>query len=623
MRPDFPIPRAHLPTIDVSPQEHAHRQREVDNAVLQTIEAFQHYRDGHRRGVDGRMWKPVAGREQLSVFKERRRGTASTASTSTDSSLTVTRDGSSWTGAENERIETHSLRSRRRASYSAPVDFDRTAEASRRLLLVGEMPGRVESLLYALVTSDQEELALFNTYYYEDVADCALLNVMTPPSSERPLESLAYKWLVKRAPTLGRGKRHRDAVYVESCGLATMPTSQDVDEDDEDASEEETVGYHVMQSVRLARFPEWEYRNCTRMQHGVCFLFRQAKPTTVEVFALANVEFHAGHKRMALRPIMHAEQLLAVSRLMDIAEAKRLTLMLKRRRAIREQRHEGTRAKPGPQREPAKRCALCRQKKRFYNGVTLKDCVICDDDVCAKCRVQRTMFLSDGTLGRIQRIECCKSCAITAASTVAAPLNEPSRAGRDHVPRPQGGVARIGIAILDRFQRVREGTDVAAPSLSYAQPSFCSSVASTASTSKASMNPESPCSPLTHPSVVMTPRLPDDDPPAAKRENIPRRRSTIDGGFYDRSAEAHAAAYAMQHSRTDSMDAMPISPSSQTYHALTPRGLFMQMMELREVAESTYQTARRNAALVQQQQQEEQERKASRVSFDSCIGDFR
>ncbi|KAJ0403907.1 hypothetical protein ATCC90586_003989 [Pythium insidiosum] len=492
MRPDFPIPRAHLPTIDVTPQEHAHRQREVDSAVLQTMEAFQHYRGQQGRGVDGRMWKPIAGREKLSVFKERRRGTASTIST--DSSLN--RDGVSWTGAENEPHHTHAAGSRRRASYSAPLESDRSMDSTRRLLLVGEMPGRVESLLYGLVTKNQEELALLNTYYYEDIADCALLNVMTPPTADRPLEFLGYKWLVKRAPTLGRGKRHRDAVYIESCGLTTMPVSQDVD--DEDDLPEETIGYHVMQSVRLTRFPEWEYRNCTRMQHGACFLFRQAKPTTIEVFALANVEYHAGHKRMSLRPILHVEQLLAVSRLMDIAEAKRLTLMIKKRRAIREERHEGTRSKPGPLKEPAKKCALCRQRKRFYNVVNLKDCVICEDDVCAKCRVQRSVFLSDGTLGRIQRIECCKSCAISAASATSASCKEPERPDRDRVAQPEGG-SRYRIAILDRFQR---------------------------------------------------------------------------------------------------------------------------MMELREVAESTYQTARRNAALVQQQQ-EEQERKASSASFNSSIGDFR
>ncbi|KAG7384552.1 hypothetical protein PHYBOEH_009416 [Phytophthora boehmeriae] len=292
----FPIPRASLPQPNVSDLEHKASKQIMHQLLTHTLREFEQYAYRYSGGVDARRWKKQSSRDDLTVYRERKAGE---------------------TGASV-------FDSLRECRLDLPT-FSSTVEtlASPTMLLTGLGPGRVEDAMSAIVTENQQDLALVVKYKHQDVADCAIVKTIEPPTQSEPYKYLGYKFFVRKSPTDGRLMKHRHSLYLEYCGMTHTSTG-------------ERIGFHIMHSVELPQFPDLTSYNSIRALQSTRYLFRQKSDRVVEVFMLGNMDI-AGRMFKPLANMFTVETLVGVTRLLDLAEVRRLSQM------AREQRRYGSR----------------------------------------------------------------------------------------------------------------------------------------------------------------------------------------------------------------------------------------------------------------------------------------
>lgn len=383
---EFPIPRHQLPQIEVSPEEHAAARGMMDRMLQRVVDEYKTFCVQDQGVVDMRRWKPFAQREDLNIFRERS-GSAEAAMLGDDAvapAAPLARDPTSVDGLVPE------------STMETPI-----------MMMTGEWPGRVENAMHAVVTTSQQELALVVIFLHDDVADCSILHTMEAPTLENPYHFLGYKYFVKRSPMAAQLVKHRNSLYLEACGTVRSHTGEE-------------LGYHIMHSVDIPEFPSLKAYNCIRASQSVAYLYRQKYDNVVEVFMTGTVDI-AG---LIVKPIAGkfvAETLFGITRLIDCAEAKRLTHLVRQRQGSVELLE---------QRSRNHECTLCRQKRKVFSATGIAECHVCGKYVCSRCRVTKKIFLSDpdGILGRFQKIRCCKTCVLVANAGYAKP-NLPARIG--------------------------------------------------------------------------------------------------------------------------------------------------------------------------------------------------
>ncbi|TMW59171.1 hypothetical protein Poli38472_007316 [Pythium oligandrum] len=403
MGSDFPVPRNELPRVHVPTEEYEARKQQMHHMVRQTVDEYETYHTQDRGTVNSKRWKTTGSKGPIHLYRERQ------------SYLNLTR-------MQNKASDDMTINSSIDSSYDEyPRDNSQTSVtwsedgmdefndpiAGKSMLMVGDLHGKVENALYAFVSRSNAEFALTLEYIFEDIADCAILNVMEGPTPEEPYKFLGYKWAVLKSPMGGRLVRHRDTVFLEHTGMTCLDNG-------------ELVGYHIMHSVDLPEFPEMTDRNCVRSAQSLRFIFRQKAENVVEVFMLGFMD--ASLKSGLLRPfssLVTQDRVFRVTRVIECTEAKRLTKMMIQSNAQRDQLYA--------QREKAIACTLCLQEKKLLKKVSLTDCTICTRMVCGRCRAQRRVFVSDGIVGKFLPIVCCTSCVIKSGqiSLVTVAKEEP------------------------------------------------------------------------------------------------------------------------------------------------------------------------------------------------------
>ncbi|KAF1325969.1 hypothetical protein FI667_g8823, partial [Globisporangium splendens] len=363
---DFPLPRHELPAIKTTPREHQEAKELVEHMLAHTVLEFEKFVYRDQNHVDPRIWKSFGSRDRLKVYKQREGGLM------------------------------HAVRTQRLDSMSElPSESILAAMQPGSLMMSGYWPGKVENAMYAVVTKSQEELALVVIYLHEDVADCALLNVMEAPTEEEPYRFLGYKYFVRKSPTNAHIVRNRDSLYLEYCGMTKT-------------SKGEQIGFHIMHSVDLPGFPDLKSRNSVRAVQSVRYIYRQKSENIVEIFMLGNMDIsgHLGGLK-SISSFFTADTLFGIARLVDCAEAKRLTDMVRAR-----QQHIGLlQAK-----EKGVDCSICRQRKSLFKSATLTECTTCGQYVCARCWLYKKVFVPDAEviLGKFHKVCVCKTCVLAA-----------------------------------------------------------------------------------------------------------------------------------------------------------------------------------------------------------------
>lgn len=380
MGADFPLPRSELPTVDVSPRQHAEAKELAAHMLASTVSAFEAFTYRDENHVDTHVWKPIGSRDRLRLYKQR--------------------DCGSTPAAVSPLSRLDAMRELPREAVAAAAD-------PGSLLLTGDWPGRMENAMFAVATSSQEELALVVTFLHEDVADCAILHTMDGPTPDRPYHFLGYKFFVRKSPTTAHLVRNRDSVYLEACGTTTTSTG-------------EVIGYHIMHSVDVPGFPDLTRRNSVRTRQSVRYIYRQnpTRNNVVEIFMLGSLNIAGTLGGIGpVSTFFTADSLFGITRLVDCAEAKRLTQCVRERQRRLELPTE-TKALP------VDCCSLCRTRKKRFTTVALTECLACGQFVCQRCWLRKKIFTSDGVLGRFHKVCICKTCVLDAnASDVLDPLH--------------------------------------------------------------------------------------------------------------------------------------------------------------------------------------------------------
>uniref|UniRef100_H3GXP5 FYVE-type domain-containing protein n=1 Tax=Phytophthora ramorum TaxID=164328 RepID=H3GXP5_PHYRM len=182
-------------------------------------------------------------------------------------------------------------------------------------------------------------------------------------------------------------------------------------------------------------------RNSSRVLQSVRYIFRQKSERIMEVFMLGNLQLagvlNVGGVGVGGSNGAGGGDLFSISKLQQCAEIRRLTLMACRRPEsiglLQMSSHHNT------------ECCLCRRTKRFFTGAMFAECDVCGQLVCSKCRNYKKLFVRDGLLGRFQRAQTCKTCALAASAGYASPsryLSVAQQMTKSHAPGKTRSVDR-------------------------------------------------------------------------------------------------------------------------------------------------------------------------------------
>ncbi|KAE9025231.1 hypothetical protein PF011_g3137 [Phytophthora fragariae] len=354
----FPIPC--LPPLEVSELEHEASKQVMQQLLAHTLREFE-FHSYHNSGiVDARRWKPHTYRDDIELYRERK------------------------TGVTGNSV----LSSLRHCRVDLPL-FSSTVEtlASPTMLLTGYGQGRVEDAMSALVTESQHDLALAVKFKHQDVADCAILKTLEPPTRAEPYHYLGYKFFVRKSPTEGLLFKHRHSVYLEFSGITR-------------SSKGEQLGFHIMHSVELPQFPDLSDFNSIRAVQSTRYIYRQKSTHVVEVFMLGNMDI-SGRIFRPLANMFTVDVFFGVTKLLELAEVRRLSQMARNQRDF----GASTAAVLGG-------VSACTGCNRSDTNHKMPQCLLCGKTTCKKCAVTKRVFVGDddGILGDFVKVPACRAC---------------------------------------------------------------------------------------------------------------------------------------------------------------------------------------------------------------------
>ncbi|ETM03286.1 hypothetical protein L917_00481 [Phytophthora nicotianae] len=388
----FPIPREDLPKLHVSQQEHDDGKELMTTLLAHTLREFEHFAYDRKGVVDSKRWKSQYSHDDMNMYRERDVGVTSY--------------------QLNKTLRHCKMRSPLFSCTEATL-------TPATVMLTGWGPGRVEDAMSAVVTEGQQDLSLVVTYMHQDVADCAVVHTMEHPSDDAPYHYMGYKYFVKKSPTNAVVVKHRDSLYLEYCGMTQTRTG-------------ETVGFHLMQSVDIDEFPDLTGHNSIRALQSSRYLYRQKSDRVVEVFMLGNMDL-SGMIVKPIASIFSAGAQFGVTRLLDLAEVRRLTDMARNRRRYRGESdvdQSFSQYSSASTYVAGDGCNVCNRGKpsKFVA------CHLCGHGVCPRCRSTKRVWASDslGIMGSFRKIQACSRCVMRANTGTYEPPVERVRSLRSH-----------------------------------------------------------------------------------------------------------------------------------------------------------------------------------------------
>ncbi|KAJ0394125.1 hypothetical protein ATCC90586_001011 [Pythium insidiosum] len=335
----------------------------------ETIREYDNHVRLDHRVMDKAMWKEVKQRDQLIVYK---------------------RIGSGdWTDTD--------------AVASGRASGDTREWPLPKLVGIGSLAGRLDDVMYGLLSPDDATLRIRMTYIEDEVRDGRVLAVLQSPSAKDPFRLMAIKWAVKaQASALGRA---RDLVLLEATGVATM------------AADGERVGYAVRHSVELPGCPELTQDGLVRARLSVGYVFRQLNQDRVDVYVRSFVDAGGNAPERAVLA-SSVTGIAACWRLLWCAQNKKLAFLMRETTASRTLQRSRI-GDPIAIAKPSKCCSLCSKNVSGFR--TLTACELCLSRVCAKCLTGRKLTYVRRS-GEILQVPTgfCATCLTRASNLNAA-----------------------------------------------------------------------------------------------------------------------------------------------------------------------------------------------------------
>lgn len=396
----FPLASKVFPDVRLTSDECIEYEQLAHFVLEEAMDEFEHFNHQQRRHLGASQWKAIKSQENVTVYRERgtRRGSSGLASlngsritTSASTSSSQVYDFMS-SGRGNVTLTLTPLSSSqvsRSSSVSTTYSIaSGVAEASERLLpklvAVGTVPGTIEDMVYGMA-SPKAGLAMVKAAYTKDeVVDTEVLYEMQGPTPEHPLRFVGLKWLVKgHSSGISALVRPRDFVYLENSGIQTRPDGS-------------RMGYVVMHSVELPECRELAEHSIVRGRFSLCFLFRQLRNGTVDVFMKSFVDL-SGNLGDSVAIRTSTKILISFSKAIICAQNKKIAWALfKKRHHIATKTEEDDFAAAAVSSSSGRRvnssmCSVCT--KAFSKFASISSCQLCDVLMCSKCRDERKLTI--------------------------------------------------------------------------------------------------------------------------------------------------------------------------------------------------------------------------------------
>jgi ribosomal protein S14 len=344
IRPKFPLPKGYFGPLPLS-KEQEERYREIVRKRLQIALADEHeFAITRRRQVDAAKWKLVKSKNQLHIYRRRQ----------------------------------------------ATVVLGDNKQPS--MLCIGRMEGTLEDVVYGTYDKSHEEMKISMKYIDTTCKDCTVLQNIDLATPTDPFHYLGFKYLVSKFPG-GFVIKDRDWPYMEAAGIEKDSTGR-------------RYAYLIMHSVNLPNVAPWDRSDVVRGQLFFTFLFRELEGGFVEIFSMGLFD-PAGEMIQKFSSIMTQETLMAVSKSVKCAEAKKLTILALA--YYTEKTHFNKH-----------RCSVCTSTGGVFSS--LKTCRVCGAPVCSKCRVKKFIFA--GPNRDIVNISCCPPCVLKSKTMDVRPAEE-------------------------------------------------------------------------------------------------------------------------------------------------------------------------------------------------------
>ncbi|KAG2946089.1 hypothetical protein PC117_g7913 [Phytophthora cactorum] len=140
--------------LNLTPADRTSLEDLANQCITSNLQLCMKYMSGTTRRVDPQHWKPLKEKEKLKVYSERPEGVAA-----------ATASGNEPTGS------------------GLPM-----------ILCVGTMEGKLEDLLYGVISEDLETMRM-KASYVDDFSGAAVLDAVVLPTLEDPFQSLVIKWM--------------------------------------------------------------------------------------------------------------------------------------------------------------------------------------------------------------------------------------------------------------------------------------------------------------------------------------------------------------------------------------------------------------------------------------------
>ncbi|GAB9475579.1 hypothetical protein Gpo141_00012667 [Globisporangium polare] len=273
------------------------------------------------------------------------------------------------------------------------------------VLGVGFIEGDLENAFYGLHHKTTEEMRMTTSFVNKSHLDSAVLESFELGTEEDPYRYLGLKWRVAETPG-GSLIKNRDVCNLECMGI-------------EEDSQGISYGYHLLKSVDVPGFPIFPESVVIRAQMMLCCIYRQISPNVIAFYSKGVFNL-CGELADFMAFNTSADMVLSISKTVDCAAAKRMTLMF-----MQSESERGTPLVLGARETSesildfrrarsesvalakASACTLCYRKPSVLSS-SCKPCRICLAPVCSKCYVKPYVLARP----RNFRIVCCKSCVM-------------------------------------------------------------------------------------------------------------------------------------------------------------------------------------------------------------------
>ncbi|CAH0478912.1 unnamed protein product [Peronospora belbahrii] len=368
-----------LPSLQIPPSDQTLLRELATTIVTHNLEQYNNLcltKDGH---PDSRVWKPTRKTDGIRIYRERPNS----------------------------------------ASESAPQ--------IPSLLLLGSMVGKLDDIMYAVVTPTDESLKIKSCCIRDGVVDSRVLQELVCPTVDDPFHHVSLQWRLYEG---------RDYVTLDTSGMMQTPWG-------------ERVGYNVSHSVSFAQLPAFAELKIARGNMSVCSLYHQKANNTVECYTRGFFDLSTnthGNTVLALQNI--ATQWLSFSRNMQYAQMKKLAWHLRQNSYdIDAPLLTPARSK---QIRTASTCQVCTKSFSFLPH-SKKFCKSCDQVVCSRCCVKKlvcVMLPDHSSILQNKRVFCSQCIhRVVQSDAVAIARDELIRIGyesdpTEHSQRQNGGPCR-------------------------------------------------------------------------------------------------------------------------------------------------------------------------------------